>query len=143
MNLNFSLKELIHSDIAKQNNIDNTPNIEQCDNLLNLIFCCLQPIRDKIKKPIKVTSGFRCPKVNFFCGGAVNSGHLKGTCADFVINGMTTQEIFNFICNSGVKFTQLIEEHSGNKNWIHIEFDKHNLKQEKLKYINGKYLKIY
>ena len=140
--LNFSLKELTHSDIAQQNSIDNTPSIEQCDNLLNLIFYWLQPIREKLKKPMIITSGFRSYKVNFLCGGALNSGHLNGTCADFVVKGMTTQEIFNFICNTGIKFTQLIDEHSGGKNWIHIEFNKQNLKQEKLKYVNGSYKKI-
>ena len=140
--LNFSISELVKSDVAKLHNIDNTPTIEQCDNLLKLIFYCLQPIRDKLKRQMIITSGFRSYKVNFLCGGVANSGHLRGTCADFVVKGMTTQEIFNFICNSGVKFTQLIDEHSGNKNWIHIEYDKQNLKQEKLRYVNGKYTRL-
>lgn len=119
--LNFSLKELIKSDIAKQNNIDNTPNIEQCDNLLNLIFYCLQPIRDKIKKPMIITSGFRCPKVNFLCGGAINSNHLLGCAADFHVNGMTVQEVIDFILKLGIEFDELGNEYN---KWIHIAYRK-------------------
>lgn len=141
-NLNFSISELIHSDNAIKAGIDNTPTIKEIDNLLNLIFYCLQPIRDKLKKPMIITSGYRNMKVNFLAGGAINSGHLKGTCADFVVKGMTVQELFNFICNSGINFTQLIEEHKGNTSWIHIEYDKQNLKKDKLKYINGKYIRL-
>ena len=141
-NLNFSISELIHSDNAIKAGIDNTPTIKEIDNLLNLIFYCLQPIRDKLKKPMIITSGYRNMKVNFLAGGAINSGHLKGTCADFVVRGMTVQELFNFICNSGINFTQLIEEHKGNTSWIHIEYDKQNLKKDKLKYINGKYIRL-
>lgn len=136
--LNFSLKELTHSDIAKQNNIDNTPNIEQCDNLLNLIFYCLQPIRDKLKRPMIITSGFRCPKVNFFAGGAINSGHLNGTCADFVVKGMPVEQAYQFIKKSGIKYTQLIQEKG---KWVHIQYDSSNLKNENLKFDGKKYIK--
>ena len=65
MNLNFSVSELTKSTNAIKAGIDNTPNIEQIDNLLNLIFYCLQPIRDKLKKPMIITSGFRNSQVNF------------------------------------------------------------------------------
>ena len=142
MNLNFSISELIHSDNAIKAGIDNTPTIKEIDNLLNLIFYFFLFIRDKLKKPMIITSGYRNMKVNFLAGGVINSGHLKGTCADFIVKGMTTRELFNFICNSGINFTQLIEEHKKNASWIHIEYDKQNLKNEKFKYIDGKYIKV-
>lgn len=136
MNLNFSLKELIHSNIAKQNNIDNTPNIEQCDNLLNLIFYCLQPIRDKIKKPIKVTSGFRCPKVNFFCGGAVNSGHLSGFAADVIPQGNNFKEIYDYVVNNLDYDECFIETNNKGVRWLHIAYRKgNNRKKHNPKYI--------
>lgn len=136
MDLNFSLKELIHSDIAKQNNIDNTPNIEQCDNLLNLIFYCLQPIRDKIKKPIKVTSGFRCPKVNFFCGGAVNSSHLFGCAADVIPQGNNFKEIYDFVVDNLDYDECFIETNNKGVRWLHIAYRKNNnRKKHNPKYI--------
>lgn len=121
MNLNFSVSELIHSDNAIKAGIDNTPNIEQIDNLLNLIFYCLQPLRDKLKKPMIITSGFRNPKVNFLAGGKANSEHLEGKAADFIVKGMTPKQIIDFIVKSGVEYNQLINEYD---KWVHISFNK-------------------
>jgi hypothetical protein len=119
--LNFTIKELVHSDNAIKAGIDNTPNIEQVDNLLNLIFYCLQPIRDKLKKPMIITSGFRKPQVNFLAGGKANSQHLEGEAADFVVKGMTPKQIIDFIVKSGVEYDQLINEYN---KWVHISFNK-------------------
>lgn len=131
MNLNFSVSELIHSDNAIKAGIDNTPNIAQIDNLLNLIFYCLQPIRDKLKKPMIITSGFRNPKVNFLAGGKANSQHLEGKAADFIVKGMTPNQIIEFIIKSGVEYDQLINEYN---KWVHISFNKgHNRKQPPFK----------
>ena len=130
MNLNFSISELIKSDIAKSSGIDNTPSIKEIDNLLNLIFYCLQPIRDKLKKPMIITSGYRNAKVNFLCGGAFNSQHLEGKAADFHVNGMTIQQTIDFIVKSGVEFDQLINEHN---KWVHISFNKNNNRKQVFK----------
>jgi len=42
----------------------------------------LQKLRDKIARPITVTSGFRCDNHNKDVGGATNSLHLTGQAAD-------------------------------------------------------------
>lgn len=127
MNLNFSVSELIKSNNAINSSIDNTPSIEQIDNLLNLIFYCLQPIRDILNKPMIITSGFRNPKVNFLAGGKANSQHLEGKAADFNVKGMTPNQIINFIVKSGIEYDQLINEYD---KWVHISFNKgHNRKQ--------------
>lgn len=119
--LNFTIKELVHSDNAIKAGIDNTPNIEQIDNLLNLIFYCLQPLRDKLKKPMIITSGFRNPKVNFLAGGKANSEHLEGKAADFIVKGMTPNQIIDLIVKSGIEYNQLINEYN---KWVHISFNK-------------------
>lgn len=136
--LNFTIKELVHSTNAIKAGINNTPNIEQIDNLLNLIFYCLQPIRDKLKKPMIITSGFRSQKVNFLAGGAINSGHLNGTCADFVVKGMSIEQVYQFIKKSGIKYTQLIQEKG---KWIHIQYVPSNLKCENLRFNGKNYIK--
>lgn len=43
----------------------------------------LQSIRDKVCKPLVITSGYRCPAHNKAVGGASNSRHLYGTAADW------------------------------------------------------------
>ena len=52
-----------------------TPSFSQGDNVLD-------PLREKYGKPIKVNSGYRCPKHNLAVGGATQSQHMKGEAAD-------------------------------------------------------------
>ena len=142
MALNFKISELIYSQKAVQFNINNMPDINAIDNMLELIVNCLQPLRDKIKKPMIITSGFRNDIVNKLVGGSKTSEHTKGMAVDFVINGMTPKQIIDFIRKSGVKYTQLIEEYANNTSWVHISYNSKNLKCETLKYQNGIYTKI-
>ena len=48
----------------------------------------LQKLRDLAGVPIKVVSGYRCPKHNAEVGGAKNSYHLRGMAADIIIQGL-------------------------------------------------------
>ena len=140
--LNFTFQELINSDTAKKNKINNYPDIKHLDNLLNLIVFCLQPIRDIINKPMIITSGYRTQQLNAILGGAKNSHHCRGMAVDFVIKNMSVEQIVDKIRKSNIKFTQLIEEHSKSDTWVHISYDNNNLKCEVLRYKNGLYEKI-
>lgn len=141
--MNFTITELCQSNTAKALKIDNTPKqLYIYENLFNLIVECLQPIRDKLQKPIIISSGYRCEKLNKAVRGVANSHHQIGTCADIVVNGLTSKQLFDFIIKKKFKFTQLIEEYANGKTWVHIEYNKSNLKCEKLKYVNGKYIGV-
>lgn len=121
--LNFSISELVHSDTANKFRINNTPNLIALDNMLELIFYVLQPLRIKLGKPIIITSGYRCPKLNQLVGGVKNSQHLEGKAVDIVVKGMSPNDLIAFILKSGIEFDQLINE----KTWVHISFSKgHN-----------------
>lgn len=127
MTLNFKMSELIHSDTAIANNINNMPDINSLDYLLELVSYVLQPLRDKIGKPMIITSGYRNSQVNKLVGGAVDkngnptSQHCKGQAADFTISGMSVQSIIDFIKKSGIEYDQLINEYD---KWVHISFVK-------------------
>jgi len=74
MNLtnHFSLQELTNSATAKRLKIDNTPSdliIKELQEVANM----LEKIRIVYGKPIIVTSGYRCPKLNNVVGGAKTS----------------------------------------------------------------------
>lgn len=142
MNLNFKISELIHSDTATKYNINNMPDVNSLDNMLNLIIYCLQPIRDKIKKPMIITSGYRSLEVNRIVGGATNSQHRTGQAVDFKISGMTPRQIVDFIKKSGIEYDQLIEEYSNNTSWVHISYNKGKNRKQTLLYKNGVYTKI-
>lgn len=47
-------------------------------NLINL----LEKLRFHVGKPLKITSGYRCPKHNASVGGAALSRHVAGLAAD-------------------------------------------------------------
>lgn len=128
--MNFKLSELIHSDTAVAYKINNMPDINSLDCMLDLICDCLQPLRDKLKKPMIITSGYRCPALNRAVGGVTNSQHTKGQAVDFHVNGMTIKEVIDFVIKSGVPFDQLIDERS----WVHISYRKNNNRRQVLKY---------
>lgn len=140
--LNFTLSELIHSDMAVKYNINNMPDIKTCDNLLYLICDCLQPVRDLFQKPVIISSGFRTKRLNELLNGSKTSEHLTGCAADFTIRGLTVNEIVQRIRKSTIPFNQLIEEYSQNTCWVHISYKKTGNKREVLRYKNGVYTKI-
>ena len=101
----------------------NIPNIKVMDNLLDLIFYCLQPIRNLIKKPMIITSGFRCAELNNLVCGAKNSQHTTGQAVDFIIKDISVRQIIDIIRCSNIPYDQLINEFDS---WVHISFNKNN-----------------
>ena len=59
----------------------------------------LQTIRDFIRKPIKLTNAYRCPKHNKAVGGVSNSQHILGKAADIQISNMEPAEVYKTIDN--------------------------------------------
>ena len=53
----------------------------------------LQVLRDEVKKPIKITSGYRSPEHNAKVGGAKSSKHITGEAADLKIEGYTPKQV--------------------------------------------------
>ena len=129
--INFKMSELIYSEVAKRNKINNMPDIKALDNLLELLIYCLQPIRSLINKPIYITSGYRCAKLNKLVKGAINSQHLFGCAVDFKVDSMKPSEIINIIKNSDIVFDQLINEYDL---WTHVSFVKNKNRSQILYY---------
>ena len=65
------------------------------DVLRNLLELAknLQVLRDEVKKPIKITSGYRPAELNSKVGGATKSRHITGEAADFKIEGYTPKQV--------------------------------------------------
>ena len=56
---NFTLAELTYSDTANIKKIPNIPTEIEYNNMKNLCENVLQPLRDALKKPIRVNSCYR------------------------------------------------------------------------------------
>lgn len=125
---NFTLKELTYSSTAVKRKIDNTPTEAEYKNMVNLCEKILQPLRDKLGKPITINSCYRSPKLNAAVGGAKKSQHMTGKAADIEVKGMSNYDLAIFIKNN-FKFDQLILEYCDNlKNdinsgWVHVSYD--------------------
>jgi len=68
----------------------------------------LDPIREAVGRPVKVTSWYRSLASNRACGGASKSQHLIGEAADIRVEGMTAPQLASAILAAGVPFDQLI-----------------------------------
>jgi uncharacterized protein YcbK (DUF882 family) len=53
----------------------------------------LQVLRDELKRPISITSGYRSPEHNAKVKGAKNSQHILGTAVDIKVEGMTPIQV--------------------------------------------------
>lgn len=126
----FTINELIASDVAKNNNINNIPNQQEKNNLTALVDNILDPLREAYGKPIIVTSGFRSEKLNKLVKGSSTSQHQFGQAADIRSKEDTKNEnkkLFDLIQNLNLPFDQLIDEY--NYDWVHVSYSPRNRKQ--------------
>ena len=126
----FTLGEMCYSATAEAKQIPNIPLKQHITAMQNLCERCLEPIRQQLRLPIKVNSGYRCPLLNQMVGGVSTSQHLKGEAADITIPrkhrpfGYPTDEqtarLLLKYAEQFADFDQLILEHSATAWWIHI-----------------------
>lgn len=119
----FTLAELTRSHTALRHGISNKPPIPVIDQLATLAVNILEPLREHLGRPIRVTSGYRAPALNSLLGGSPTSAHMTGDAADIVcitrgqVDFEAMHEAAHFL-ETQTAFDQLIWEHDGA--WIHI-----------------------
>tara|TARA_R100000541_G_scaffold58609_1_gene70092 strand:+ start:1010 stop:1471 length:462 start_codon:yes stop_codon:yes gene_type:complete len=128
MNLsdNLSLNEVIKSDTAIKNGIDNNPTEEHLKALKTIANEVFQPIRDYFDVPIAISSGYRSRALNIAIKGSATSQHCKGEALDLdadVFGRVTNAEIYNYI-KDNLDFDQLIWEFGTDEepNWVHVSY---------------------
>ena len=116
---NFTLDELTITNTGYYN----IPQGMPLTYLARLANNVLQPIRDKWNAPIIVNSAYRCKELNAAVGGAKNSGHQYGYCADLQVKG----DLRKFSCfvkywmeKHKMAFDELLYEKSGGVTWLHF-----------------------
>jgi uncharacterized protein YcbK (DUF882 family) len=110
----FTFEELTHTDHRA---FDNTPNVEETENLTRLAEF-LEQVKEVLGgKPIMVNSAFRSEAVNNAVGSRNTSQHRIGCAADIRVPGMTPDEVVKAVIASGIGYDQIIREFD---RWTHI-----------------------
>ena len=76
------MEEFSHSSTAKARGIDNTVPEKLIPALRNLCERVLEPLREQVREPVIISSGYRCPALNKAVGGSDTSQHMKGEACD-------------------------------------------------------------
>lgn len=116
---NFSLEQLIYSETAQRERIDNTPGPDIVKNL-RLLAKGLEQVQVLTGFPLEISSAYRCPELNRRVSGAISSQHTQGLAADFTCPEFGPPvDVIKAIRNSGIDFDQCILEYA---KWVHISF---------------------
>jgi hypothetical protein len=137
---NFTLEEFTLSNTAVRYGYEEqfTPSAEVINNLRLLIINLIQPVRDEFTEGfIRVSSGYRCERLNKKVKGSKTSQHLVGQAADlqYIVHGvMDNQKIINTVKRLGLDYDQMIAEfpdkETGMPSWVHLSYNEgHNRKQ--------------
>ena len=128
MNLSkhFTVDEFEDSYEAIRRGITNKMPTEMRYAAIALCKNVLEPLREKLGKPIQVSSGYRCQALNKAIGGSIHSQHCLGQAADIKVKGIDPTDVCKAIIELGI-YDQLIDE----GNWTHVSWSK-NCRHQKL-----------
>lgn len=146
----FTLLEMTESLTAKKHGIANVPPPEAVENLRKLCIGTLEPLREKLKQPVVITSGYRCKELNeIIVHASRKSQHMSGQAADFHLghtdpstgSGQVTdkrrkrliQAFRLIITDESIDFDQLILY----PNFIHVSYVSKERNRRKITKANG------
>lgn len=116
----FTIAEFTHSRRAVEAGLDNSLP----ENLLgaaSFTIAGMVRIRAYLGHPITITSGYRCPSVNYLVRGSKTSQHLDAEAVDFICPKFgTPEQIYERLKRSmaSLGIDQLILE----PGWVHVSF---------------------
>lgn len=119
----FTLAEFTRSGTAISRNIKNDPSNKEIERIRQLCENVLEPLRRRFGV-IRITSGYRCPKLNKAVGGVATSQHLYGEAADIHISSVEQGVKMCGYLIENISFDQLILEHINREGsgWIHVSY---------------------
>ena len=87
-----------HFKMSEFNCHDGTPVPEKYKaNVRKLVLTVLEPLRDYLKVPVYVNSGYRTPAYNKKCGGVKHSYHMKAMAADIAVRTISPKDLADFL----------------------------------------------
>lgn len=119
----FKLSEFENSSTARARGINNKVPEHLIPALRTLCTVVLEPLREHVKEPVIISSGYRCPKLNKLVGGVSNSLHMTGESCDIHLSDQKKlREWFTWLMDN-TNFDQLILERASKTSshyWIHV-----------------------
>lgn len=128
--------EATKSNTATKHGIDNTPDAEAMLNMQHIAKKIFEPLRDRFKVPIAVSSFYRSKELNKKIGGSSRSQHCKGEAMDLdadVYGMVSNRELFYYIKNN-LEFDQLIWEFGTDYEpaWVHVSLKRNGINRNKV-----------
>lgn len=128
---NFTLEEFLKSGTATRMGFTEqfNPPEEVVENLKKLCEKLLQPLRELLPVGyLRISSGYRCERLNAYVKGKKNSQHLTGMAADveWIVDGEEKNKellelLLSYHSEFGFEFDQAINEYG--YSWIHISYN--------------------
>lgn len=122
----FNLSDLIQSNVAKANGINNVPtDVSVEKNLQSLTNNILDKLKEKYPN-LQITSCYRSEQLNDMLeNSSTNSQHLVGQACDVKVPGVSPYEVAQYI-KYNMDYDQLILENPDKNNisngWVHVSY---------------------
>ena len=97
----------------------------------------LQALRDLVKKPIRILSGYRCPKFNQEINGYPKSPHVGGLAADIYVKDFGYKKLA--LLAEKVKFKRIGLYPFSKSQFIHVDIQEPRPSKSWVKNIKGEY----
>lgn len=118
----FTLSEFTRSATASAHGWTNEPSQAEIEWLRYLCVKVLEPLRSQMGRPISISSGYRCPRLNAAVGGVTKSQHMYGQAADIrILSAEDGARIMIFLRQNPYVSKALYERSkSTGGRWIHV-----------------------
>lgn len=101
--------------------LQDMPTNETIAHMVYLCALVLEPLRERLAKPVVINSGYRSTALNKRVGGVSNSYHLQGFAADLRCKSEAdAKEILACLTNIPDVDLALLER-KGNSVWVHVQ----------------------
>lgn len=115
---NFTLAEFTKT---SHPSLQDEPSLQVCNNLVYLCAHVLQPLRDELKRPVIINSGYRSEALNKFVGGVSDSYHRRGLAADLRCSTDSEARVMFQILKKNPFVDCVLYERGKRSRWLHVQ----------------------
>ena len=87
-----------------------------------LVANVLDPLRQALGRPVRITSGYRAPLVNRAVEGSATSQHLLGEAVDLTVDGLSAVSLATLIVQLRLPFDQVTWYAPARGGHVHVSF---------------------